>query len=123
MTHTEPASPNTVYELRQYFVLPGKLDDLLARFRDHTVRIFTRHGMRSVAYWTVPDPAPDAPALVYVLAHESRDAVQPSWEAFRADPEWQSVRAASEQNGKIVSRIQSTLMHLANFSPPLPAVE
>jgi len=113
----EAASPNAVYELRQYSVFPGKLDGLLARFRDHTLALFNRHGIRSVAYWTVIDPAPDAPALVYILAHESREAADKNWAAFRADPDWIKAKADSEANGQLVSRVQSTFMKLADFSP------
>lgn len=110
-------SPDMVYELRQYSVHPGKLDDLLARFRDHTISIFKRHGMRSVAYWTVINPEPDAPALVYILAHESREAADKNWAAFRADPDWIKAKADSEAHGEIVSKVQSTFMKLTDFSP------
>jgi hypothetical protein len=112
-------SPDAVYELRQYTVNPGKLDDLLARFRNHTIRIFDRHDMRSVAYWTAIDPAPDAPALIYILEHSSRETADRNWAAFRADPDWIKAKADSEANGPIVSKAQSTFMKLTDFSPLL----
>ncbi len=117
ISFAEADSPYTVYELRQYSAVPGKLDELLARFRNHTMAIFSRHGIRSVAYWTVIDPAPDAPSLVYILAHESREAADKNWAAFHADPDWIKVKADSEANGPLVSRVQSTFMKLADFSP------
>ena len=111
---------DVVYELRMYTVYPGKLNDLLTRFRFHTVELFARHGMRSIAYWTVLDPVGSQPSLVYVLAHASRAAASVSWKAFEADPEWQKVRDASEAKGQLVSNIQSFFLRPTDFSPPLP---
>jgi hypothetical protein len=102
-----------------YTVYPGKLNDLLIRFRFHTLDLFARHGMRSVAYWTVIDPIGNEPNLVYILAHASRASAAVSWKAFEADPEWQKVRDASEAKGKLVSHIQSIFMKPTDFSPPL----
>jgi hypothetical protein len=113
----QDASPEEVYELRQYTPYPGRLDEVLARFRNHTIRIFNRHDLRSVAYWTVIDPAPDTPGLVYILAHPSRAAAQKNWDTFHADPEWIKVKADSEAHGPIVSKVQSTFMKLTDFSP------
>lgn len=120
MTFAETHSPAAVYELRQYSVYPGKLDDLLARFRDHTIAIFNRHNIRSIAYWTVLEPVADGPSLVYILAHESREAAKTNWAAFQADPEWVKVKADSEAHGLIVSKVQSTFMKLTDFSPSTP---
>lgn len=111
------ASPQAVYELRQYTVNPGKLDELLARFRNHTIRIFDRLGIRSVAYWTVIDPAPDSPALIYILEHPSREAAERNWAAFHADPDWIKVKADSEVQGPLASKMQSTFMKRTDFSP------
>jgi hypothetical protein len=113
----EASSPDAVYELRQYTASPGKLDELLARFRNHTVAIFNRHNMRSLAYWTVIDPAPDTPGLVYILVHPSREEADKNWAAFRADPEWIKVKADSEVHGSLTVRTQSTWMKLTDFSP------
>ena len=106
-----------VFELRVYHTLPGKLEGLLARFRDHTMTIFKRHGMESVAYW-VPTDAPLAGnTLFYILRHPSRAAADANWAAFRADPEWKQVSAASEANGKLVERVESTFLVRTDFSP------
>jgi hypothetical protein len=110
---------NTVFELRVYHAVEGKLDDLLARFRDHTVAIFARHGMVSVAYWTPLDEPLRGHTLFYVLKHPSRDAATANWAAFRADPEWVKVRTASEERGKIVEKVDSTFMKLTDFSPKI----
>jgi heme-degrading monooxygenase HmoA len=110
---------DTVYELRIYHVAPGKLDELLARFRDHTMKIFERHGMKSVAYWTPVDDPQKGNTLIYILQHSSRTAADANWNAFRDDPEWKSVKAKSEENGKLVEKVDSTYMRLTDFSPRL----
>ena len=113
-----PAS-TAVYELRVYHTYEGKLDDLLRRFRDHTMQLFEKHGIKNVAYWTPADEPLKGKTLIYILAHPSREAATANWQAFRDDPEWQSVRDKSEANGKIVEKVDSTYMALTDFSPPL----
>lgn len=109
----------TVYELRIYHVIEGKLDDLLRRFRDHTTQLFEKHGMKNVAYWTPTDDPLKGKTLVYILEHPSREAATTNWQAFRDDPEWQSVRDKSEANGKLVEKIDSTFLAMTDFSTPL----
>ena len=106
-----------VYELRVYHTYEGKLDDLLTRFRDHTTRLFEKHGMKNIAYWTPTDDPLKGKTLVYVIAHPSREAATANWKAFGDDPEWQSVRDKSEANGKLVEKVDSTFMVLTDFSP------
>jgi hypothetical protein len=108
-----------VFELRIYHTYDGKLDDLLARFRDHTLMLFKRHGLESVGYWTPTDDPLKGKTLVYLLKHPSRAAAATNWAAFRADPEWKQVSAASEANGKLVEKVDSTYMTLTDFSPKL----
>lgn len=113
-----------LYELRVYHPHPGKLDALNARFREHTLKLFEKHCMRNVAYW-IEQPSAESPdgKVIYVLAFPSREARDASWAAFVADPEWQAVAAASEANGKLVAKVDSTFMSLADYSPPLGAAE
>ena|SRR5215813_8294777 len=109
-----------VYELRVYTTYEGKLDDLLKRFREHTMTIFERHGMKNVAYWTPMDvsgPYPKGKTLIYILQHPSREAAAANWKAFGEDPEWKKVAAKSEENGKIVEKVESTFMVATDFSP------
>lgn len=108
-----------VYELRVYHAAAGKLADLLARFRDHTVKLFDRHGMKSVAYWTPLDEPDKSNTLVYILYHPSREAAAANWKSFGDDPEWKSVHDKSEANGKLVDKVDSTFLALTDFSPPL----
>jgi hypothetical protein len=112
----DPAS-TTVYELRVYHANEGKLDDLLKRFREHTTKLFEKHGMKNVAYWTALDEPAKSTTLIYVLAHPSREAAAANWKAFQDDPEWKSVRDKSEENGKLVEKVDSTYMALTDFSP------
>jgi NIPSNAP len=108
---------SAVYELRVYHCLEGKLPDLLRRFREHTMKLFEKHGMKNIAYWTPTDEPQKSNTLIYILAHPSREAAAANWKAFGDDPEWQSVRNASEAAGKIVEKIESTFLALTDFSP------
>jgi len=108
-----------VYELRVYHAAAGKLSELEARFRDHTIEIFNRHGIKSVAYWTPLDEPDKTNTLIYILQHPSREAAAANWKAFQDDPEWKSVHEKSEANGKLVDKIDSTFLALTDFSPRL----
>lgn len=113
------AASARVYELRIYHAAPGKLGDLLARFRDHTVKLFDRHGLKSVAYWTAVEEPDKSNTLFYILEHPSREAAAANWKAFQDDPEWKSVHEKSEVNGKLVDKVDSTYLVLTDFSSPL----
>lgn len=112
-----PSAPTQVFELRTYTAAPGKLAELNARFRNHTLKFFERHGMKNVAYWTPQDGSRAADTIIYVLTHESREAAEKGWQAFSADPEWQKVKAASEANGPIVTKVESVFMTPTDYSP------
>jgi len=109
-----------VYELRTYYPAPGKLAALNARFREHTLKLFAKHGMRNVAYWN-EQPTAETPdgRVIYVLAYPSREARDADWKAFGTDPEWRAVVAASEADGKLVTRVDSVFMTMTDYSPPL----
>jgi hypothetical protein len=113
------AADSVVFELRVYHASEGKLDDLLARFRNHTITIFKRHGIESIAYWIPTDDPLAGKTLFYILRHPSRQAATANWTAFRDDPEWKQVSAASEANGKLVEKVDSTFLKLTDFSPKL----
>jgi hypothetical protein len=113
------AKSEVVYELRVYHANEGKLDALVARFRDHTDAIFKRHGMISLAYWLPTDEPLKGRTLVYILKHPSREAATANWKAFHDDPEWVKVSTASEVNGKLVEKVDSTYMKLTDWSPAI----
>lgn len=101
------------FELRTYTPAEGKLDALLARFRDHTVKLFEKHGMTNLAYWT---STAEKPQLIYLLAHKSKEASEASFKAFRADPAWVEAKKASEANGSLTEKVESLLMAPVDFS-------
>jgi NIPSNAP len=108
-----------VYELRIYHVVPGEMESLVARFRDHTDQLFAKHGMKSVAYWTALDEPMKSSTFYYILEHPSREAAAANWKSFRDDPEWQAVKTKSEANGALVESIDSTFLMLTDFSKRL----
>jgi hypothetical protein len=112
----QPAPGQKVYELRTYYTHPGKLVDLNKRFRDHTTRIFEKHGMTNIGYWVPQDEPAHSNTLIYVIAHESREQAKKNWDAFRNDPEWQKVRTASEAAGPIVTKVDSVYMDAVDYS-------
>ena len=123
ITVAPAASDSTrVYELRTYTATPGNGAAVLARFRNHTVKLFEKHGMVNVGYW-VPADEKDGAAdkLIYLLEHKSRDAAAASWKAFSADPEWQAVQKTTEANGKIVAKADRLYLTATDFSKKMDA--
>lgn len=110
------AAQGRVYELRTYTCNEGKLDALKARFRDHTIEIFKRHGMESIGYWVPQDGEKSKTTLIYILAHPSREAATQHWKEFSADPEWKKVSDESNANGRIVNHVESVFMDPTDFS-------
>ena len=109
--------PARIFEIRTYTASEGKLSELHARFRNHTLRLFEKHGMTNVGYWSPEDAPLSGNTLIYILAHESRDAAKKSWDAFRQDPDWQKVQKESEANGKLTVKIDSIFMDATDYSP------
>ena len=118
----QPAGSNNavtmqpVFELRTYTTHEGRLDALIRRFRDHTTRLFERHGMVNVGYWVPQDSPLSDNTLIYVLQHANREAAVESWAAFRGDPEWQEAARASQEDGAIVDNVASVFMDPTDFS-------
>src|SRR5207237_2375868 len=110
------ASKTRVFEIRTYTTEPGKLPDLLKRFREHTTRLFEKHGMTNIGYWVPTDEPRSKNTLIYILAHESRAAAKKSWDGFQHDPEWIEVKTESEAAGKIVTKVESIYAEPTDFS-------
>ena len=108
---------NRVFELRTYTAPEGKLSDLHKRFRDHTMRIFQKHGMTNIGYWQPQDEPRAANTLIYIISHASREAAAANWKEFSADPEWKKVSAESQVNGRIVEKVDSVFMNATDYSP------
>ena len=112
------APDSRCFEMRTYHAMPGKLEALHARFRDHTNALFQKHGMTLVGYWVPNDPAKGADnTLVYVLAFPTCAARDAAFKAFGADPAWHKVRDASEVDGKLLEKIDSLMMTATDYSP------
>ena len=114
---TSSAQSEKVFELRTYKATPGNLDNLHARFRDHTTRIFRKHGMEIVGYWSPTSEEEREDTLVYMLEHADLETATASWQAFIADPEWAEVAAASNANGQILGGIEAKYMVATDYSP------
>lgn len=122
-TPAAPASPSVAkdsrcFELRTYVAAPGKFEAMHARFRDHTNKLFVKHGMEVIGYWVPADADKGATnTLIYLLAHKSRDAAKKSWAAFSNDPDWKKARADSEVNGKLTEKVESVFLSATDYSP------
>jgi hypothetical protein len=113
----DAGSTGKVFEIRTYHTFPGRLDALHKRFREHTMKMFEKHGMSNVGYWVPQDSPARETTLIYVISHASREAAKANWAAFVADPEWKKVSEASQVDGKIVERIDSVFMDATDYSP------
>jgi hypothetical protein len=105
------------FELRTYTPAPDKLDALLSRFRDHTLKLFEKHGMTNVGYWTSEAKDQQPSQLIYILAHKSKEAGEASFKEFRVDPAWVEAKKASEVNGSLTEKVESVYMTPLDFSP------
>ncbi len=109
------AAETRFFELRTYYAAPGKLDDLQKRFRDHTMKLFQKHGMENVGYWLPLTNTENK--LIYLMAYPSREAREKSWKEFGADPDWKTAQRESEKNGKLVAKAESLFLAPTDFSP------
>jgi hypothetical protein len=106
-----------IFELRTYESAPGKMEALQARFRDHTCKLFEKHHMTVIGFWSPTDVQLAQRKLVYLLAFPSQEAAVKSWADFQADPEWKAVKEASEKDGKLAEKIESVYLRPTDYSP------
>lgn len=112
----EDAMPSRLFEMRTYIAQEGKLEALHARFRDHTTKLFEKHGMKNIGYWTPAEGAEAANTLVYILAYPDREAREKSWQAFMNDSEWKQAKEESERNGPLVAKVISQFLTPTDYS-------
>ena len=113
----KPAGGNRYFEMRTYHAAGGKLDALNARFRDHTMALFKKHGIDNIGYWTPAEGQKGAgETLVYLLAYPSKEARDASWKAFQADPEWKKAKDESERDGKLVEKVDQLFLNPTDYS-------
>ncbi len=115
----QAAADTHVFELRTYTAPPGKLEALQSRFRDHTITIFNKHGMKSIGYWVPQDGPEHQNTLIYILQHDSREAAKKNWSEFGADPEWVKAKGDSEKDGPLTvpGTTKSVFMDPTDYSP------
>jgi hypothetical protein len=104
-----------IYELRVYQPVPGQMPKLLARFRDYTIPIWERHGIRALGFWTTLI-GESSNALTYIIPWESLADREMKWMAFQSDPAWRKARDESERDGPIVANIRSEMLTPTDFS-------
>jgi hypothetical protein len=112
----EAQTTDRVFELRTYTTNPGRLDALHARFSQHTITLFERHGMTNIGYFSPQDAPLAENTLIYLLAHDSRQAADASWAAFGEDPDWQRVYTESIRDGRLVKEIERIFLDATHFS-------
>lgn len=106
-----------VFEMRTYYAAPGKMEALHARFRNHTNKLFEKHGMTLIGYWSPIDAKEAEKKMVYILAFPSKAAADKSWKAFINDDEWKRVKAETERDGKLVAKVESVYLNPTDYSP------
>ena len=106
-----------VFELRTYTANAGKFDAMKARFREHILPLFKKHNLTVVGFWTPADPPLSENTLIYILAHDSREAAKKNWAEFSADPVRKQVWADTEKDGPINMKVESVFINPTDFSP------
>jgi hypothetical protein len=112
----KPATANRIFEMRTYYAAPGKMDALHARFRDHTCKLFEKHGITLIGFWSPTDKGKADEVMVYLLAYPSKEAADKAWKAFRADPDWLKAKAESEKNGSLTQKVESLYLNPTDYS-------
>jgi len=113
----KPKVNQRVFELRTYYAAPGKMAALHSRFKDHTCKLFKKHSMEIVGFWSPIDPKQADEVMVYLLAYPSKEAADRAWAAFREDPEWKAAKEASERDGVLVKKVESVFLNPTDYSP------
>ena len=104
-----------IYELRIYKCIPGRLPALNNRFANITLKLWEKHGIRAVGFWTtlIGDSNQD---LTYLLEWKDLAERERTWAGFMSDPDWLKARAESEKNGPIVAQITNSILAPTAFS-------
>ena len=116
-TADDKPGPAKVYELRTYKTNPGKLDALHSRFRDHTCKLFQKHGIELIGFWTPAEGDEAKDTLIYIVAFPSAETQKQAWQAFGDDPAWQKAKADSEKDGVLVKSVTSQNLTPTDYSP------
>ncbi len=113
---TQYKSDTHVYELRTYHAAEGKMEALHKRFREHSIRLLAKHGITAMGYWTPTDGEGAKNTLIYIISFPNKEEKEKSWAAFRKDPEWIKVKAESEADGPLTTKVESVLLSPTDYS-------
>jgi len=116
----EPRKPEIaarVFEMRTYYANPGKMKALHDRFQNYTLKLFEKHGITNVGYWSPTDEKQADEVMIYILSYPSREAADKAWKAFKEDPEWIKAKADSETDGGLVKKAESLWLQGTPYSP------
>ncbi len=105
-----------LYELRVYHCAPGRLPDLNRRFDTITLKMWQKHGIRPVGFWTVVI-GDNSHALYYMLQWKDLAERERVWSGFMVDPEWLAARAETEKNGPLITHIDNSILAPTSYSP------
>ena len=111
----EGSDKGRYHEMRIYTAAPGKMDALHKRFRDHTMRLFEKHGIKNVGYWT--GTGKNEGKLYFIISYPNEQSREKHWSAFAQDPDWVKAKTASEENGKLVEAVDQVFMNPTDYSP------
>jgi hypothetical protein len=104
-----------LHELRIYHCLPGKLPALNKRFETTTLKLWEKHGIRQVGFWTVAIGGSNHD-LYYMIEWENLAEREKRWTAFMSDPEWIAKRAESEKDGPIIQNLENIILSPTSYS-------
>lgn len=113
VTDKNVAPDSRCFELRTYTVRaegPGSIDLLHSRFRQHTNRLFRKHGMEIIGFW---HPTNKPNTLIYILAYKDRAARDAAWKGFQSDPEWAKVRSEMQ----VGTAVEAIFMNSVDYGP------
>jgi hypothetical protein len=113
----KPGKPDRLFEMRTYVAHDGKFEDLHKRFREHTNKLFVKHGMELIGYWVPTDGPESENTLVYILAYPDLESREKAWKAFQADPDWHAARDKSQENGPLVKKVETKYLKPTDYSP------
>lgn len=117
LNDTAKPSPSGIFQMRTYHCLPDRIDNIQARFRDHTRTLFAKQGLKNYPYWLTVEKSGAQPKLVYILGHENQSEFDAAFDRFRTDADWVKARDESEASGKIVDKIDAKFLNSLSFSP------
>ncbi|WP_027554877.1 NIPSNAP family protein [Bradyrhizobium sp. Cp5.3] len=104
-----------IYETRVYSCQSGRLSALLQLFEVHTLKLFEKHGIRQIGFFTALEDD-SSQELTYLLAWESTADREQKWAALLGDAEWIAARTKAEEDGEIVEKVVSQLLRPTAFS-------